>query len=320
MKADLRILNIGQLITCASNGKPKRGAEMRNVGLIEDGALAVVDGKIAGVGRSSEVRRDFDSENEIDADGKVVCPGFVDPHTHIIYAGNRLDEFELKIKGANYLEILARGGGILSTVLKTREASFEELVESGLKRLDKMLACGTTTAEIKTGYGLDTDNELKMLRVIEELDKRHPITVVPTYMPAHAIPSEFSFEPEAYVDLICSEMLPQAWDWYVKSRFYKIAPFFLDVFCEENAFDLEQTAQVLKAGMKIGFGLKAHVDEFTNLGGCKRAIALGAASVDHLDETGHDEMKLLAASDTVGVVTPAVNFNFGSSRFADARR
>jgi len=134
------------------------------------------------------------------------------------------------------------------------------------------------------------------------------------------VPSEFSFEPQAYVDLICDEMLPRAWQWYLSSHFHGKVPFFLDVFCEENAFDLEQTAQVLKAGMKIGFRLKAHVDEFTNLGACRRAVALGATSVDHLDETGHDEMKLLAASDTIGVLTPAVNFNFGSSRYADARR
>jgi imidazolonepropionase len=288
--------------------------------LIEDGAIAVVDGKFASVGRSEEVRRDFQSENEIDAGGKVVCPGFVDPHTHIVFAGDRLDEFELKIKGANYLEILARGGGIHTTVEKTRSASVDELVTVGIARLDQMLACGTTTAEIKTGYGLDIDSELKMLEVIEELDRKHTVAIVPTFLPAHAVPSEFSFEPQAYVDLVCNEMLPRAWQLFVNSRFHNRVPFFLDVFCEENAFDVEQTAQVLKAGMKIGFRLKAHVDEFTNLGACRRAVLLGAISVDHLDETGHDEMKLLAASDTIGVLTPTVNFNFGSWRFADARR
>jgi len=320
MNADLLITNIGQLVTCASDRKPKRGAEMRNVDLIEDGSIAVVDGKIAAVGLSGDVCKEFATKNEIDAGGKVVCPGFVDPHTHIVFAGDRLEEFELKIKGANYLEILARGGGIHSTVEKTRSASVEDLVTFGMVRLDKMLETGTTTAEIKTGYGLNTENELKMLDVIEKLDERHAITVVPTFLAAHAVPSEFSFEPQAYVDLICDEMLPRAWQWYLSSHFHGKVPFFLDVFCEENAFDLEQTAQVLKAGMKIGFRLKAHVDEFTNLGACRRAVALGATSVDHLDETGHDEMKLLAASDTIGVLTPAVNFNFGSSRYADARR
>lgn len=320
MKADLLIKNIGQLVTCASDGKPKRGADMRAIGLIEGGAVAVVGERIAAAGRSDEVLSAFESQNGLDAAGKVVTPGFVDPHTHIVFAGDRLDEFELKIKGANYLEILARGGGILSTVEKTRAASCDELVTLGLQRLDRMLACGTTTCEIKTGYGLDTDTELKMLEVIEQLDKRHAITIVPTFLPAHAVPSEFSFEPQEYVDLICSEMLQRAWHWYVNSHFHGNVPFFLDVFCEENAFDLEQSAQILKAGMKIGFKLKAHVDEFTNLGGCRRAIALGATSVDHLDETGHDEMKLLAASDTLAVITPTVNFNFGSSRFADARR
>lgn len=320
MNADLLITDIGQLVTCASNGKPKRGSEMRNVGLIEDGAIALSDGKIIAVGRSGDVRGEFKSDNVIDAEGRVVCPGFVDPHTHIVYAGDRLDEFELKIQGANYLEILARGGGIHSTVEKTRSASVDELVTLGTARLDQMLACGTTTAEIKTGYGLDIESELKMLEVIEELEGRHTVAIVPTFLPAHAVPAEYSFEPQAYVDLVCNEMLPRAWQWYLNSCFHSRTPFFLDVFCEENAFDVEQTAQVLKAGMKIGFRLKAHVDEFTNLGACRRAVLLGATSVDHLDETGHDEMKLLAASDTIGVLTPTVNFNFGSSRFPDARR
>src|SRR5215207_7814233 len=170
MHCDLLVSNIGQLVTCASGGKPKRGAEMRDVGIIEDGAVAIKDGKFVGVGTQQKILAEFSSDEVIDAGGNVVCPGFVDPHTHIVFAGDRLDEFELKIKGADYLEILANGGGILSTVRKTREASFEQLVDQSRKRLDKMLACGTTTAEIKTGYGLDTATELKMLRVIEELD------------------------------------------------------------------------------------------------------------------------------------------------------
>jgi len=183
-----------------------------------------------------------------------------------------------------------------------------------------MLACGTTAAEIKTGYGLDTDTELKMLRVIEELDKTHPITVVPTFLPAHAIPAEYHVNPEDYVDLICDEMLPQAWDWYERSHFSGNVPFFIDVFCENNAFDADQSVRVLEAGKEMGFRLKAHVDEFTNLGCARKAIALGATSIEHLDQTAQDEMRLLAASDTVAVITPTVNFNFGSTHFADIRR
>ncbi|MGQ0540969.1 MAG: imidazolonepropionase [Blastocatellia bacterium] len=321
MQADLIIHNAGQLITCAPGGKAKRGSEMLDVGLIEDGAVAITEGKIVAVGKSQEVLAEFLCDRVIDASGKVVCPGFVDPHTHIVFAGDRLDEFELKIKGAGYLEILENGGGIISTVRKTRGASFEELVDQSRERLNKMLVCGTTTVEIKTGYGLDIETELKMLRVIEELDKIHPIDIVPTFLAAHAVPPEFRNNVDDYVDLICGEMLPQAWDWYTESHFQATqTPFFADVFCEKNAFDLNQSERILRTAKALWFGLKAHSDEFTNLGCSKLAVELGATSIDHLDAISDDEIKMLASSDTVAIVTPAVNFNFGSSHFADARK
>lgn len=321
MKADLLITNIGQLITCASGGQPKRGAEMREVGLIENGAAAIAQGRFVGVGKAEDVLSQFTAEEVVDAKGNVVCPGFVDPHTHIVFAGDRLDEFELKIKGAEYLEILANGGGILSTVKKTRAASVEELVEQGRKRLDKMLACGTTTAEIKTGYGLDTETELKMLRVIEELDRSHAISLVPTFLAAHAVPPEFKGDTDGYVDLICSEMLPQAWSWYNTSHFFADGvPFFADVFCERNAFDLDQTTRVLETANSLGFGIKAHVDQFTNLGGSRFAIQTKAVSVDHLDAISDEEVVQLAESETLGVVIPTENFNAGKTEFADARK
>jgi len=288
MKADLVILNIGQLITCASVGNRKRGTAMRDVGLIESGAVAIVAGQIAAVGKTSEITNEWAGEKDFDANGKVVSPGFVDPHTHIVYAGHRLDEFESKIKGSDYLEILAAGGGILSTVSKTRAASVDELIGCGLKRLDKMLACGTTTVEIKTGYGLNTDNELKMLRVIEELDNAHPIDIVPTFLPAHAVPVEFKDDPVGYVSLVCDEMLPRAWDWYASSHFNGRVPFFIDVFCERNAFDLEQTMRIFETAKRFGFQIKAHVDEFSNLGGSRTCITIGATSIDHLDTITDD--------------------------------
>lgn len=321
MKADLIITNIGQLVTCASNGMPKRGAAMRDVGLIKSGAVAIKSGKFAAVGTSDDILRECSANDVIDAGGKVVCPGFVDPHTHIVFAGDRLDEFELKIKGAEYLEILAAGGGIVSTVRKTREASFESLVEQSRKRLDKMLACGTTTAEIKTGYGLDTETELKMLRVIEELDNTHPIDLVPTFLAAHAVPPEFKGNTDGYVDLICSEMLPAAWAWYEDSHFATNGtPFFADVFCEKNAFDLEQSRRVLETAATLGFRLKAHVDQFTNLGGSAFSIDSHAASIDHLDAISGVEIEQLAKSDTVGVVIPTENFSGGKTEFANARK
>lgn len=293
---------------------------MLDAGIVENAAIAINDGKIVAVGRSSDLLTQFEHEQEINADGHVVCPGFVDPHTHIVYAGDRLNEFELKIKGADYLEILANGGGIISTVRQTRAASFEHLVSESRTRLDKMLACGTTTAEIKTGYGLDTRTELKMLAVIEELNKTHLVDLVPTFLAAHAVPPEFKSNGNGYIDLICNEMLPKAWNWFVASRFYGRTQFFADVFCEKNSFTPEQSTKVLETARSLGFSLKAHVDEFTNLGGSKMAIGMKAASIDHLDAISDQEISLLAASNTIGIVTPTVNFNFGSAHFADARK
>jgi imidazolonepropionase len=318
MKADLIIHNAGQLLTCASGGKPKRLNAMQDLGVITDGAVAVRGGKIAAVGGSAEILAGFETDSIIDAEGRVVCPGFVDPHTHIVFAGERLNEFELKIKGADYLEILAAGGGILNTVKQTRAASIEKLVDSALFRLDKMMEHGTTTAEIKTGYGLDTETELKMLEAIFELGESHPIEVVPTFLPAHAFPAEYRDDHQAYVDLICGEMLERAMNLYRMQ--VSNSPVFVDVFCEKNAFNLQQTQQILEKAKEHGFGIKAHVDEFTNLGGARLAIGLGATSIDHLDAISDEEISLLAGSDTVGIITPTVNFNFGSAHYADARK
>ena len=326
---DLIIHNAKQLLTCASNGKAKKGNEMQELGLIENGGVAIQNGKIVAVGKSEDILQNYQTENVIDACQKVVTPAFVDPHTHIIYAGNRLDEFELKIKGADYLDILANGGGILSTVKHTREANKQELIEQTILRLDKMLACGTTTVEIKTGYGLDEATEFKMMDVWEELDKIHPIYLVPTFLAAHAIPPEFKNNPDEYVRIICEEMLPNLYNWrrygYLdedrldfQDKLNK--PLFVDVFCERNAFNLEQTKQIFEAANANSFNIKAHVDEFTNLGGSKLAIDFGATSIDHLDAISDDEIKLLAKSNTIGIITPTVNFNFGSSEFANARK
>ncbi len=232
---------------------------MLDVGLIENGAVAIAEGKIVAVGTTPEIVRYHSADKMIDAEGRVVCPGFVDPHTHIVYAGDRLDEFELKIKGAEYLEILAAGGGINSTVKATRDASVEQLVEHASKRLDKMLASGTT-AEIKTGYGLDTETELKMLAVFEELDRVHPIDIIPTFLAAHAVPPEFKSNAGGYVDLVCRDMLPLAWKWFATSRFHGRTPFFFDVFIEKNAFDVPQTQKMIETARSLGFGIKVHVD------------------------------------------------------------
>lgn len=320
MQADIVIANARQLVTCRSGGKAVRGPAMRDVGIIEDGAVAIRRGNIAEVGKTTDLVNAFPDAEIIDAACKVVCPGFVDPHTHIVFAGDRFVEFEQKIAGADYLQILKAGGGILSTVSETRKASESELAEQTLPRLSKMLEAGTTTAEIKTGYGLETAAEMKMLAVIEDVANRQPIGIVPTFLAAHAVPPEFAGKSNLYVDLICDEMLEVAWRWYEGSSFWKTVPFFADVFCENGAFTLEQSRRILLIAQKIGYRIKAHVDEFTNLGGSGAAVAMNAVSIDHLDEISESEIAKLAESETVAVLTPAVNFNLGSANFADARK
>ena len=320
MQVDLLVHSAAQLVTCASpDGKPKRDAVMRDVGLIQDGAVAIVNGVIVAVGSTTQLRTQYAAARTIDATGKVVCPGFVDPHTHVVFAGDRIDEFEMRIHGATYMEIMAAGGGIVSTMKAVRTASLEQIVEQTRARLDTMLRHGTTTVEVKTGYGLDTANELKLLEAIAVLDADHSIDLIPTFMGAHALPPEYKGRTEDFVTLVIDEMLPQAALWYQKSPFAEQGtPFFVDVFCEQNAFDVAQSRRVLETGKTLGMQVKAHVDEFTPLGGVRMAVELGAVSVDHLDVTPPDEIELLAASDTVGVVIPAVNFNLGSTHFADA--
>ncbi|MBE2221735.1 MAG: imidazolonepropionase, partial [Anaerolineae bacterium] len=317
---DLIIQHASQLLTCASPDGPKRGAAMRHVGMIADGAVAVQAGKIVAVGKTAVIQSNFHAAQTIDATGKAVCPGFIDPHTHTVYGGDRAHEFELRIQGASYMEIMAAGGGIVSTMQQTRAASVEELVDSARKRLDEMLRLGTTTVEIKTGYGLDLATELKMLQVIETLDQSHPCDLIPTFLGAHTLPPEYKDNSEGYVSLVINEMIPAVADWYQASHFAaNHTPLFIDVFCEDHAFTVEQSRCILQAGIDAGFRAKIHVDQFTDLGGVAMAVELGAISADHLDVTGEQAIHLLAKSDTIATPLPAVNFNLGSSVYANAR-
>ncbi|MGB0385048.1 MAG: imidazolonepropionase [Ardenticatenaceae bacterium] len=319
-KVDLLIHNATQLLTCASPNGPKRGRACRDVGTIPNGALAIANGQIVAVGESSEILATFTASQFIEASGKTVMPGFVDCHTHVVYGGNRVHEFELRLQGATYMEIMAAGGGIVSTMRHTREASEAELVEEARKRLDKMLALGTTTVEIKTGYGLDTATELKMLHVIEQLDLSHPCTLIPTFLGAHTLPPEYKNNAAGYVELIISEMIPAVGEWYAHSHFsQQQIPLFIDVFCEDHAFDVAQTRRILEAGMAAGMQAKIHVDQFNSLGGLQMALDVGVTSADHLEVTTGDDIGHLATSDTVAVLMPAVNFNLGLPNFADGR-
>jgi imidazolonepropionase len=318
MLVDLIVHNASQLVTCSSPHGPKRGAAMTDAGIIEDGAIAIKDGHIVAVGPTREVRIEYAARHLLDATGRVVCPGFIDPHTHVVYAGDRTGEFERRIQGATYMEILKAGGGILNTVQATRQASEAELIAEARVRLDIMLKSGTTTVEVKTGYGLDTETELKMLRVIGELDRTHVANLVPTFLGAHAVPPESRVDD--YVTLVEQEMIPAAQKWYESSRFAAGGvPMFVDVFCEDGVFDVNQSRRVLGAAFRRGLPIKAHVDEFVSLGGVAMALQLQAASVDHLDVTGADDIARIATSDAVAVPLPAVNFHLGTAQYADAR-
>jgi imidazolonepropionase len=290
---------------------------MNELALIADGALAIADGRVVGVGTTSEVRSRFHAPRVIDATGRVVLPGLIDAHTHPVFAGSRQDEFERRVAGATYLEIMAAGGGIMSTVRATRSASLAELVEGARPRLARMLAHGTTTAEAKTGYGLTTADELKSLEAIRLLNDGQPLELVPTFLGAHAVPVEYAGREEQYVDVVVNEMLPLA--------ALKTSPaaagraLFCDVFCDEGAFDLAQTRRILTAAKALGLGLKVHADEFLHLGAAGLAAELGAVSADHLLRTTPQEMAALARAGVVAVLLPGTPFGLGQPTYADAR-
>lgn len=317
MRVDLLVHSAAQLCTVPPHaGGPQRGERLGDLGLIEDGAVAVRDGRVTLVGPTSKLRDAVEARREIDVTGKVVCPGFVDPHTHLVWMGDRAAEFEQRIAGATYMEIMEAGGGIMATVRATRTASVEGMAAAARPRLDRMLAYGTTTVEIKTGYGLETATELRQLEAIVALDRSHPVTVVPTFLGAHAIPSEYRDRPDAYVDLIAKEMLPAVAE---KARALGIDLPFCDVFCEEGAFDLQQTRRILEAAQALGFPLKVHVDEFKALGGTRLAVELGAVSADHLVKTAPEDVAALGRSETVAVSLPCTPFGLGHTTYTPAR-
>ena len=319
-RADLLIHSAAQVVTCAGGPSPRRGAALGDVGALVDGAVAITDGVIVAVGPSAELRAAYPAHEAIDASGRVLCPGFVDCHTHLIFAGERAAEWEMKLRGVPYLDILAAGGGILSTVRATRAATALHLQADARARLDAMLALGTTTIEIKTGYGLSFDSEMAHLAIIASLAQRHACTVLPTLLAAHAVPPEYAGDANGYVQMVVEELIPAAAAWYSASPLAsRGAPLFCDAFCETGAFDLEQTAAVLRAGRANGMMPKLHVDQFHSLGGAALAVEVGAISADHLDVTPPADMALLAASDTVAVLLPAVNFHLGASHYADAQ-
>ena len=312
-KADLVIHSAAQLCRVPPHdGGPQRGCQLGDLGVIEDGAVACEAGRVVAVGSTEALRQAWWASTELDASGCVVCPGFVDPHTHAVWAGERADEFVQRVRGATYQEIMASGGGIMSTVRATRSASVAQLVDASRPRLDRMLTHGTTTVEVKSGYGLSVDDELKILDAVHCLDVSHPATLVPTFLGAHAVPEEYEGRAESYVDLVVEEMLPAA-----AERFPEVS--FCDVFCDQGAFTLEQSRRVLERAKALGFGLKIHADEFEPLGGTGLAVELGAMSADHLVCTPDQEIELLGQSDTVAVSLPATPFGLAHHQYTPAQ-
>ena len=311
------IHSASQLLTLS--GGPQRGHDLGRLSIIANGAVLIQDEKIIALGHSDDLRAAYQDEPSLDASGRVVMPGFVDPHTHAIWAGDRAAEFELRLQGKTYLEILAAGGGILSTVRATRSASLDKLLDQTRPRLWGMFNHGTTTAEVKTGYGLRNATELRMLQALLILDVEGPLEVAFTFMGAHAIAPEYEGDPDGYTDLICQTMLPMLCEWWPLHAPHHPLPF-VDVFCETGAFNLDQSRRILKTAGELGFPLKIHADEFDNLGGASLAAELGAVSADHLVATSSKDIAALAASDTVAVALPCTPFGLSESHYTPAKQ
>ena len=308
----IALLHASQLVTLAGPPRARRGKELSELGIISDGAFVAAGGKITHVGKSTEIEKLCDGETEvIDARGCIVLPGFVDAHTHLVFAGNRLDDFEARARGETYEQIAKRGGGIQTTVRATRAASEDELCALAKRRASWFLRNGTTMVEAKSGYGLTLEDELKILRVIQRVGKETPLETVPTFLGAHAVPAEFREDRAGYISLIIEEMLPRI----ARERLAE----YCDIFCERDYFDVEDVRRILTAAKQHGLKLRMHVDQLTNGGGAKLAAELGATTADHLEQTAADGISALAKANIQPVLLPGSVYALGSKKYPDAR-
>ncbi len=312
--ADLVVTNCNQLITC-KGPIPKRKEALQDIGCITDATIASLDGTIIFIGTEKECHNEVSLNKngvQIDGKGKIGLPGFVDSHTHLPFAGSREDEFLLRLKGFTYLQLAAKGLGIQTTVKATRQASSQELLSLCLSRLDSMLLHGTTTAEAKSGYGLNTKDELKQLKVIKEANRMHPIDLASTFLGAHEIPMEYKSNKSEYIELIIREMLP-------KIKRQNLAEFF-DIFCEKGVYSVDDTRKLVEAAQKSGLKIKIHTDEFSALGGAELAAEVNATSAEHLIAITQDGMAALSESSTAAILLPGVSFFLMLDKTAPARR
>jgi imidazolonepropionase len=307
----LAVLHASHLVTLAGLKRPRVGAEMSDLGVISDGGMLIRDGKIDILGPSDEIEKNARDSEIVDVRGRVVLPGFIDAHTHLVFAGNRLDDFERRARGETYEQIARAGGGIWSTVAKTRAANDADLFTQAQKHAAWFLKCGTTTAEAKSGYGLTVEDELKILRVTRRLNQETHLEVVPTFLGAHAIPREDRQSPRRYVDLVINEMLPRV----AKENLAE----FCDVFCERGYFGLEQSREILVAARKLGLKLRIHADQLTNSGGAKLAAELKVTTADHLEKTEGQGIAAMKSAGVQPVLLPGSVYALGSTGYPRAR-
>jgi imidazolonepropionase len=317
MNGSMLIKNVEQLVTC-SGFSAKKGKEMSDLHIIEDGAVIIKEGVIEAVGQTGDIEKQFKKSGAdhsdfdiIDARGKAVLPGFVDSHTHLVFGGYRAEEFSWRLRGDSYMEIMQRGGGIVNTVNATRQASAEELLQSGIKRLNSMLSFGVTTVEGKSGYGLDRETEIKQLEVMARLNQIHYLDVVPTFLGAHAVPQEYKSKQEAFIDFMATDVLPRVADQNLAE--------FCDIFCEKSVFSVEQSRRLLTRAKDLGLKLKLHADEIVQLGGAELAAELGAVSADHLLQASDPGIKDMAAAGVVATLLPATAFSL-KEPYANGRK
>ena len=294
------LINASQLVTC-SGFDAKRGKEMQELHIIEDGAVVIENGFITAVGKTKDLLPDVTDAEVIDCTGKAVLPGFVDSHTHFVFGGYRPEEFSWRLTGVSYMDIMQRGGGINATTFPTRAATLDQLKEDGRRRLSSMLSFGVTTVEGKSGYGLDRDTEVKQLVAMNELNEEQPVDIVATFMGAHAVPPEFKGRTDAYVDYIINEVLPEVSDQNLAD--------FCDVFCEANVFDIEQSRKLLLAAKSFGMEVKLHADEIVRIGGAELAAELGAVSADHLLQASDEGIEKMAGKGVIATLLPATAFS-----------
>ena len=302
MNGNMVIKDASQLVTC-SGFAAKPGKEMSNLHIINNGAVVIEEGIITAVGTSEDVLSDLDESGFeiIDAKGKAVLPGFVDSHTHLVFGGYRAEEFSWRLRGDSYMDIMQRGGGIFHTVKSTRQATKEQLIEAGIRRLDSMLSFGVTTVEGKSGYGLDFSTEIKQLEVMQHLDKLHPVDIVKTFLGAHAVPEEYRSRDNQYIDYLIDKVIPE-----ITKR--NLAEF-CDVFCEENVFSIEQSRKLLSKAKEMGLKIKIHADEMVHSGGAELAATIGATSADHLLQASDKGIRDMAETGVVATLLPGTAFS-----------